>query len=236
MEREWDSVGNVERVEGECVEWVARRVDEEGGAERSGEGARFLIRALGERFARGSGEGSEFETKGAAFVRRLEEFLEGAVRVRVGSGVESRERGDEDDDERVDAIVGMMRVLKRMGRWGIYAKLAREVVEGWVGRGMWVEAGLAVRMAGEGNGREREGDEEAWMWKETWVEKCVDMFDRGGAWERAVEMCAVLKEGYMRRGEVGELARVLRREAEMWEKVGGVERYPVAYYRVGFLG
>ncbi|KAJ3084951.1 hypothetical protein HK102_000486 [Quaeritorhiza haematococci] len=186
-----------------------------------------------------------FTVLGLSFLKSLDRFLELCLTIR------DLPPGEEHDDERMAAILKLMRFVRAIGHRGIYVKYAHQLSRLHLEHGNYVEAALALKLHADllqwnhDTIIEPLPEYNFMNWetpfdrKEQLYVQCLDYLERGKAWERAVELLRELAQQYERGFalDYSKLANTLQRQAELSEKIWkAAERYPPTYYRVHFHG
>ncbi|KAJ3216887.1 hypothetical protein HDU67_008794 [Dinochytrium kinnereticum] len=276
MEREHRASGEFSRIEMECIDRMDRLIVFEGKGEDSYR--RFVIEALGKQFTTAtknsvvaaviessgpsnlghavsagkrpsSGGGSEvavatsLAASGARFLSAFDTFLDLLIAAR------DTPSGSRFDDERIAAILKLIRFLRDIGRKALYVKYVHALARLHLSVGNNLEAALTLKL---------HADLLPWSlsihvdpvpeygfpkWQTSFERKeqiyinCIELFEQSNHWERSVALCSELAAQYAKGWlDYMKHADYLKRQARFVENILQQERYHPTYYRVGFYG
>nr|KAJ3418921.1 hypothetical protein HK105_007663 [Polyrhizophydium stewartii] len=199
----------------------------------------FVIAALDARLA--DERNSKFVSLARSFLRAAGKF------VKVLVSHKQAQAGDA--EERVASTVRVLRFLKNARRRALFLKYLHELFDIHAASGNLVEAALTLKHHADLlHWREDIAVEPMPMlgfpnWqteferKEQILTQCIKLLERGGAWERAVELCTDLLAEYKYHiWDHTHLTSALRFQAALYDKMASEERCYPSYYRVAFYG
>ena len=199
-------------------------------------------------FPSSGGAGGFLAEVGGRLVASPSEFLEEINRLFALLEAHSQfKEVSELEDERAEAMLGLMAYLKKTRRDDMYIRYARKLTNMHLSLSNFAEAGRILEMqanydfqkesveavAGTGYPVEDVASRRARLLKEA-----VSVYDQGSHWEDAISACQALRPRYEAETfEFDKLSELLREEATLFDRVSTcTDRFWPSFFRVSFYG
>lgn len=184
------------------------------------------------------GDKKSFSDQGRKFIHFLETFLALIVDIKVAPD------GLQNQEARASSMLKMIQFLSETNHLSMRPSFFQSLYELHLSSGNFVEAAMLLKYYADSlpgaSGKHQEQDGVTGSFdssREDIYWQCIEMFDKGNAWERAVDVCKVLASSYSSElFDYEQLSTVLKRQAELLHKIAKNERFFPSYFRVGFYG
>ena len=236
---DFNAKGSFSRVENEIFEqmpWLVEKMQDRG---RDAE----MIKKFEDHFANAPVsdlQRSDFAIQGKKFLDFLDNFLS------LASEINALPTGASNEDEKADAMLKMISFLSQLDRPAMLTVFLQSLYDLHLSCENYVEAAMLLKQYADSlpwsdYAEERLADtnleDSLPSHREEVYLRCIDMFERGNAWERAIDLCKSISDIYSTKiFDYNRLSAILRRQAELYDRIQSKDRYFPNYYRVGFYG
>ena len=185
---------------------------------------------------------NSFQQQGRDFMSFLETFLS------LISEIHDSTSGSQNEDGKIDAMMKMIQFLgsNKINRPNMMCQFIQSLYDLHLSCDNSVEAGMLLKCFADSFtlniSFSSDSSDNDTMSSNSLEERqdiywqSLELFERGNAWERAIEVCKTLQELFIKHMEYSKWSMILRRQADLVDKITNQERYFANYYRVSFYG
>lgn len=233
---EFKSHGSISRLEDAIFEqmpWVIEKSRDIHGSQVARQ-----FEGLFKEVTLSTGDKKCFSDQGRRFIHFLETFLALMIDIKEVSD------GSQNEEAKASSMLKMIQFLSETNRRPMRSGVFQSLYELHLSSGNFVEAAMLLKhyadsLPGTSTNRQMQNDVTGSLdsSREDVYWQCIEMFDKGNAWERAVDVCHVLAASYSSElYDYEQLSLLLKKQAELLDKIAKNERFFPSYFRAGFFG